>query len=215
VGATEWSLTTDTSGPDSDTTNGVYQVILDVSDMIAGDVLVIRLYEKARSADTQRLAEQWTLAGAQATALFVMPTICLGHGWDVTVQATSGTITVLWSIRTAGTWTEFQSGTEAVAATEWSATTDTAGPDSDTTAGCYQLVADLSDMVAGDDLRIRIYEKARSGDTQRVVYESIYVGAQSRPLFIAPALLLLHGWDATFYAAAGTVTVNWSLRKAG
>ena len=39
VDTTEWSLTTDTSGPDADTTDGIFQVFLDLSDMIAGDQL--------------------------------------------------------------------------------------------------------------------------------------------------------------------------------
>lgn len=108
---------------------------------------------------------------------------------------------------------ELYSGTEAVAGTEWSGTTDTSGPDSDTTDGCFQVFADVSDMIAGDQLQIRIYEKCRSGDTQRAVYESILTGAQSQPIFVSPALILMHGWDVTFKALAGTITVLWSIRQ--
>ena len=66
--------------------------------------------------------------------------------------------------------TELYSGTEAVSTTEWSCTTDTAGPDADTTDGVIQVFLDVSDMVAGDELQIRIYEKCRSGDTRRIVW---------------------------------------------
>lgn len=109
--------------------------------------------------------------------------------------------------------TELYSGTEAVGATEWSCTTDTAGPDADTTDGVFQVFLDVSDMIAGDQLQIRLYEKCRSADTQRIVYQAILTGAQSEPIWVSPSLILLHGWDVTLDALAGTITVNWSIRQ--
>lgn len=108
---------------------------------------------------------------------------------------------------------ELYSGTEAVGTTEWSLTTDTAGPDADTTDGVFQCFLDLSDMIAGDQLQIRVYEKCRSGDTQRIVYEAILTGAQSQPIWASPSLILMHGWDITCDALAGTITVLWSIRQ--
>lgn len=108
---------------------------------------------------------------------------------------------------------ELYSGTEAVGTTEWSLTTDTAGPDADTTDGVFQVFLDVSDMVAGDQLQIRIYEKVRSGDTQRIVYQAILTGAQSEPIWVSPSLILMHGWDVTLDALAGTITVLWSIRQ--
>jgi hypothetical protein len=108
---------------------------------------------------------------------------------------------------------ELYSGTEAVSTTEHSMTTDTAGPDVDTTDGVFQVWLDVSDMIAGDQLQIRIYEKVRSGDTQRVVYEAVLTGAQAQPIWVSPSLIMLHGWDATLDALAGTITVNWSIRQ--
>lgn len=108
---------------------------------------------------------------------------------------------------------ELYSGTEAVGATEHSCTTDTSGPDADTADGVFQVFLDVSDMVAGDQLQVRIYEKVRSGDTQRVVYEAILTGAQAQPIWVSPSLVLLHGWDVTLDALAGTITVNWSIRQ--
>lgn len=104
-------------------------------------------------------------------------------------------------------------GTEAVSTTEWSMTTDTAGPDADTTDGVYQIFLDVSDMVAGDELQIRVYEKVGAASTQRIVWQSNLVGAQSPPIWVSPSLILLHGWDATLDAIAGTITVDWSIRK--
>lgn len=108
---------------------------------------------------------------------------------------------------------QLYSGTHAVDTTEWSLTTDTSGPDADTTTGAFQTFLDLSDMVAGDQLQVRVYEKARSGDTQRILYESILTGAQPHPLFVIPTLALMHGWDFTCKALAGTITVLWSIRQ--
>jgi hypothetical protein len=113
------------------------------------------------------------------------------------------------------TFTEI-TGTEAVGATEHSLATDTTydTADAQTTDGYLTAVLDLSDMVAGDQLEIRIYEKVRSGDTQRIVYYTVLTGAQSQPIWVGPTLAVMHGWDVTCDALAGTITVNWSLRLA-
>lgn len=106
------------------------------------------------------------------------------------------------------------SGTEAISTTEHSLATDTSYDtgDAQTTDGVLQAWLDVSDMVLGDELQVRIYEKARSGDTQRIVYQAILSGVQSHPLWVSPALTVMHGWDVTCDALAGTITVNWSLR---
>lgn len=109
--------------------------------------------------------------------------------------------------------TEAYAGTEAVGTTEWSMTTDTAGPDAETADGVYQIFLDVSDMVAGDELQIRVYEKVGAASTQRIVYQANLVGAQSPPIWVSPSLILMHGFDATLDAIAGTITVDWSIRR--
>ena len=104
-------------------------------------------------------------------------------------------------------------GTEAVGATEHSCTTDTAGPDAETSDGVFQAFFDVSDMVDTDILQIRCYEKVQSSGTQRIVYEAILRNAQAEPVFVTPSLILMHGWDFTLDALAGTITVEWSIRK--
>lgn len=108
---------------------------------------------------------------------------------------------------------ELYTGSEAVSTTEWSLTTDTAGPDADTTDGVFQVFLDLNDMVAGDQLQIRVYEKVTGSSTQRIVYEAILTGAQAQPVWVSPSLILMHGWDVTLEALAGTITVDWSIRQ--
>jgi len=109
--------------------------------------------------------------------------------------------------------TEAFAGTEAVSTTEHSLTTDTAGPDTETSDGVFQVFLDVSDMVTGDELQIRVYEKVQAGDTQRIVYQSNLVGPQSPPIFVLPSLVLMNGWDVTADCISGTVTLTWSIRK--
>lgn len=105
--------------------------------------------------------------------------------------------------------------TQAIDATEWSCPRDAAfdSGQPQTDDGVYQIFLDVSDMVTGDELQIRVYEKVRSGDTQRILMQSNLIGPQSPPLWISPSLILLHGWDVTLDAISGTITVNWSIRK--
>lgn len=109
--------------------------------------------------------------------------------------------------------TEAFAGSEAISTTEHSMTTDTAGPDTETSDGVFQVFLDLSDMIAGDELQIRLYEKVQSGGTQRLVEQWSLVGAQGRPIWASPAFMLMHGWDWTLDAISGTITVDWSIRK--
>lgn len=104
-------------------------------------------------------------------------------------------------------------GTEAVSTTEWSMTTDTAGPDTDTTVGCFQACIDLNALAAGDVFEFRVYEKARAADTQRLCYYARFANAQGTPNYISPTLILGAGWDMTLIKSAGTDrTITWSIR---
>lgn len=91
VTTTEWSLTTDTAGPDADTTDCIVQVFLDLNALIAGDQFRLRFYEKVASADTQRLVAEWYFDGAQAMPNFVSPSFIVGNGWDFTIIKIAGT----------------------------------------------------------------------------------------------------------------------------
>ncbi len=105
-------------------------------------------------------------------------------------------------------------GTETVGTTEHSLTTDTAGPDADSTAGVFQPFLDLGAVAAGDVFRFRVYETCRTGDTQRLVYTAEFSGAQAAPLWAGPSLLLGVGWDMTLTKIAGTDrTINWRVSQ--
>lgn len=91
VSTTEWSLTTDTSGPDADTTDGIYQVWLDLNALAAGDIFELYGYEKVQSAGTQRKFMTAPFVGVQSNPNWVSPTFVLGNGWDFTLLKISGT----------------------------------------------------------------------------------------------------------------------------
>lgn len=112
---------------------------------------------------------------------------------------------------------EAYAGAQAALATgdtEWSLTGDDTSVDAITTDGVYQCFLDLSDMAAGDFITFRVYEKAQSSDTQRVVYSTGFSHAQAVPGWASPAFTLIHGWDMTLeVTAGGTTDVSWSIRS--
>lgn len=105
------------------------------------------------------------------------------------------------------------SGTETVSTTEHSMTTDTAGPDVDTTVAIYQAFIDLSALAAGDVFVFKVYDKVSgTGDTQRVIYEATFARAQGTPIWSSPSLILGHGWDMTLGKVSGTDrSISWRI----
>lgn len=109
---------------------------------------------------------------------------------------------------------QLYSGSETVSTTEWSLTTDTAGPDSDTTDGVFQCFLDLSALAAGDIFEFKVYEKVLAASTQRIVYSATFNGVQGQPNWVSPSLILLHGWDMTLDKLTGTDrNIDWSIRQ--
>jgi hypothetical protein len=105
----------------------------------------------------------------------------------------------------------------SVSTTEMSLATDggtTVGvPQSKTDAGLYQLVLDAFAMAKGDEYAVKIYEKAVTGGTQRLVEEIRLMDAQAS-LFYTPQLQLGLGWDITLDKIAGTDRAfSWSIRR--
>ena len=85
-----------------ETTDGAFQLVVDVANMVNGDTLTLRIKEKARSGDTQRTLWTASYRNAQARPLTASPPIILLHGWDMTLEQTAGTGRAFpWSIRKA------------------------------------------------------------------------------------------------------------------
>lgn len=97
---TEYSLTGYSTTIQSRNLTGVYQVFIDCNALAVGDTYVLRLYERARAADTQRLAASWHISGPTSEPLWASPSIILLHGWDFTLQRIAGSDrTITWSVR--------------------------------------------------------------------------------------------------------------------
>jgi hypothetical protein len=110
--------------------------------------------------------------------------------------------------------TEYASGTQTVTTTEWSITTNTAGPDVQTDDGVYQFFLDLSALAKGDEFNLVVYEQVLSGGTQRVVFRGFFTNVQSDPVWVSPSLVLMHGWEATLVKLLGTDrSIDFSVRR--
>lgn len=92
--------------------------------------------------------------------------------------------------------------------------TTTGVPVARTDAGLYTLMLDgVANMVKGDEYLLKVYEKARSGGTVRLVFSLRLKGAQSEILVI-PNLLLGVGWDITLQRISATSRAfDWSVRR--
>jgi len=80
---------------------GVFELVLDVTNLALGDVLEVRAYEKATATgDTQRSVLIATLRDTQQDTLFISPSLILLNGWQFAIEQTAGTGRVVpWSIR--------------------------------------------------------------------------------------------------------------------
>lgn len=100
--------------------------------------------------------------------------------------------------------TEAFAGSTTIGSTEYDLPSGSTTLSAQTTAGIVQVYLDLSALAAGDEFRLCIYEKVRSGDTQRLVDEVALSGAQPEPVYVTPSLLLMRGWTVTLRKAGGT-----------
>lgn len=85
-----------------------------------------------------------------------------------------------------------------------------------TAAGTYQLVVDAATAAAGDVILARIYGKARSTDTERLMDEhAVAVGAPARPLWTSkPYLSPHHIRFALLQTAGSSRTPPWAVYAA-
>lgn len=73
------------------TTAGVYQLVVDASNLANGDVVTLRLKLKTLSGSTSALAFDQTLAHAQGSPIFISPPVAVAHEIVATLEQTAGT----------------------------------------------------------------------------------------------------------------------------
>lgn len=100
ISTTEYSLPNNSTTLTPKTDDGVFQVFINLTNMIAGDQYEIKFYEKVLAAGAQVLVATHVFTGAQAKPGFSAPSFIFMHGWDVTVKLITGSArTIEWSIR--------------------------------------------------------------------------------------------------------------------
>jgi hypothetical protein len=73
-----------------------------------------------------------------------------------------------------------------------------------TTDALVQVWLDHFNIAKSDYFRLRIYEKVRSGGTQRVAFQTVLPPIAPSQILTFPPLMLMHGWDVTLQKVAGT-----------
>lgn len=207
--ATEHTL--NAGGPETD--DGLYLLRVDTAAMTNTDTTLLRLYEKVQSgAGTQRRLFQSTLHGPGIHKLYQSPAFILLHGWDWKLLQNAGTGRAYpWSIVKVADASEHSAGSQTCTIdTEHTLT------GAETTAIAIQLWLDLTALVMGDVLRVKVKSKARSADTQRVVFQDVIAFAPTEPAWVAPLVIVGHDWDVSIEQTDGTGrAIPWSIRKVG
>lgn len=99
IGATEYSLTNNSTTIAEQTTDAIISVWIDVANIAAGEEYSIWIRERVTSSSTQRQIFLATLVGPQGEP-FVSSPFQVGNGWDVTMQRITGANrNFSWSIR--------------------------------------------------------------------------------------------------------------------
>jgi hypothetical protein len=90
ISTTEYSLPNASTTQTPRTEVGMYQLMLDLSALVAGDEYTLRIKERIVGGGTPRMIDRVVFSGAQATPGTVYPALLLGLGWDMTLQRTGG-----------------------------------------------------------------------------------------------------------------------------
>jgi hypothetical protein len=100
ITTTERFLASNSTTATYQTTDGVYQLWLELNNLANGDEFQVRVYEKISSGGTARIAMEWTISHAQTQPLYVTPSLILIHGWEFSLTKLAGTDrSIAWSIR--------------------------------------------------------------------------------------------------------------------
>lgn len=92
VGSGSQTATLDTEHTlDTETTAGVYVLVVDTNNLVDGDVVILRMKTKAKTGSTSRLAYQATYAHAQSEINKYSPAIPVDTELICTLEQTDGT----------------------------------------------------------------------------------------------------------------------------
>lgn len=101
----------------------------------------------------------------------------------------------------------------SISTTEYSLPNNSTSLTPITVDGIYQIFIDCTNLVAGDEYLLKVYEKITSGGTQRCIMSCYLVGPYPEH-FVSASYIFLHGWDVTLKRTAGSDrTIYWSIRS--
>jgi hypothetical protein len=95
------SLVTNTAGPDSETSDGMFQPFIHCpAAATAADIFTVKFWETIDA--TQVILWEGSFRGRGAAFGWVGPSMLLGVGWDITIEKAAGTDrTIEWHINKA------------------------------------------------------------------------------------------------------------------
>jgi len=101
IGTTEYDLPSASTTKSSQTTDGIYQLFLDLNALTSTDQYTLKIYEKVQSSSAQYVVQEVVFSGVQAEPVYVTPSLLFLHGWTFTVKQDFGSTarTINWSIR--------------------------------------------------------------------------------------------------------------------
>lgn len=100
ISTTEFDLCNNNTTKSSQTTDGIYQLFLDLNALTATESYQLKIYEKVQSSGTQRVIDHTTISGVQSEPVYVTSALLLMHGWTFTLTKLQGTDSAIaWSIR--------------------------------------------------------------------------------------------------------------------
>ena len=105
ISTTQYDLCNNNTTISAQTTDGIYQLFIDFSNMTATESYQLRIYVKVVASgspgSTQRVISDTTISGAQtAEPIYATAALVFLHGWTFTLTKVQGTDRAIsWSIR--------------------------------------------------------------------------------------------------------------------
>lgn len=158
-------------------TNKILLLTLDLNAAAAADVFVVEVRTKARNTGALVNFITWTFSGVQAQPINVSVPVGSAYSADFKIQQIAGANrSVPWRIDSIGAVSILAEGTQtSVLTTEHTLATISSSKN-------VSLVADLTNMIAGDTVELRIKQRVLAAGATREEVLATYVGVQNIPM---------------------------------
>lgn len=181
-------------------TNKILLLTLDLNAAAAADVFVVVARTKARNTGALAAFISWTFAGVQSQPINVSVPMDSAYSADFTIQQTAGSArSVPWRIDSIGAVSILAEGTQtSVITTEHTLATISSSKN-------VSLVADLSNMITGDTVELRIKQRVLAAGATREIVLATFVNVQDIPIVQSIPISSPFECIATLKQTAGVV----------